>query len=104
MSAESIDLEPLRAAIRQYKMMDIWGDSVQELSQIERQARARSRALEAKDTYVRLMRSSRNTGKHDYREWAVRKALGLRTSKRYTAQATGGKNWQAWGAEKEIED
>ena len=104
MSADLIDLEPLRAAIRQYKMMDIWGDSIQELSPDERRARAQRRALEAKDFYLRLMRSPKNNGEYDYREWAIKKALGLRTSKRYTAQATGGKNWQAWGSRGESED
>lgn len=100
MNDNPLDLDPLRNAIRHYGMMGIWGDSIQELSADERRARAQARALEARDVYIRLMRSARNDGTDDYQGWAIKKALGLRASKGYTAQATGGKNWQAWGKAK----
>jgi hypothetical protein len=101
MSEDSdIDLELLRSAIRHYKMMDIWGDSVRDISIDEKRARARKRAIEAKDAFIRLMRSASNDGSPKYRIWAVKKALGLRTSTRYTAQAIGGKHWRGWGGAK----
>ena len=97
LTPDTVDLEPLRSAIRQYKMMEIWGDSISELSIDERRVRSRSRALEAKETFVRLMISSSNNRTLGYHDWAVKTALGLRTSKMHTAQAVGGKHWRAWG-------
>ncbi len=97
MNLKPVDLEPLRWAIRQYKMMEIWGDSITEISADERRERSRSRALDARDSYVKLMQSPRNNGSAEYQFWAIKKSLGLRTSSRHTAQPTGGKNWKAWG-------
>lgn len=122
---KDIDLEPLRAAIRKYKMMELWGDSFRDITAQERKTRANKKALEARDIYMRLMISGRkkrwsmfrdqvndffgsnvermtaaeieNTCQLFYQSWAVKKALGLRTSTRHTAQAIGGKHWQAWG-------
>ena len=50
MNLKPVDLEPLRWAIRQYKMMEIWGDSITEISADERRERSRSRALDARDS------------------------------------------------------
>lgn len=94
---EMVDVEPLRLAIRKCKMMAIWGDSISELTSTERTARARSRALEVKQSFIALMTSSSNDRSYDYLEWAIKTALELRTSKRHTAQAIGGKHWRSWG-------
>ena len=90
------ELRPLRDAIKQFDMLKIWGESIHDLTAPQQEARAMKRRLEAEGTFLKLIRSSENPGGKVYEDWAVRKALGLRSSKRHTAQATGGKNWQAW--------
>lgn len=97
LTRDKVDLEPIRNAIRKYKMMEIWGDSLFEQPDEVRRNKARLRALEAKDTFLRLMTSSSNDGSYGYLEWTIKTSLGLRTSKMHTAQAVGGKHWRAWG-------
>lgn len=94
---DTVDLEPLRQEIRRRKLMEIWRDSLRPMSEAQRTEKARKHALEAKHTYERIMTSVRNDGSAKFRDWAIRKALGLRTTRGYTAQPTGGKHWRAWG-------
>ncbi len=97
---DSLSLKPLQDAIQKYKMMEIWGDSLYELSTEERCERSQKRALEARYIYIRLMRSVINNGTYEYQEYSIKNALGLRIRSGYTAQAIGGKHWQSWGREK----
>jgi replicative DNA helicase len=92
-----VDLNPLRRSIRAHNMMEIWADSIVNLSVDERRERAKSRALRAKVEYLQIMRSERNDGSQDFQAWAIKKVLGLRTRGGHTAQPTGGRNWRAWG-------
>ncbi|WP_025915536.1 hypothetical protein [Herminiimonas sp. CN] len=92
-----VSLEPLRAAIRHYSMTDIWRDGIGERTLEESYARGVKRVLAARDMYLRLM-SNQPDFDSDFRRWAIKKALGLRTSTRYSAQPTGRKLWRGWGA------
>src|SRR5690606_11223995 len=103
-SMSTIDLEPLRQEIRRRRLMETWSDSLFPKSKEDRLEKARKRALEARDAYIRIMSSSRNDGSEKFREWALKKALGLRTFRGYTAQAIGGRHWRAWGKEEEIKE
>ena len=96
-----IDLEPLRVEIRKRKLMKLWGETLDQKCGVERKIEAQNKALEAKDTYIRIMNSAKNDGSADYQEWAIRKALGLLKQHGYTAQAIGGKHWKGWGKEEE---
>ena len=73
------DLEHLRKAIRENHMMESWKDSLFEKTEEEQIQRARKRALEARDTFLRIMNSTKNDGTLEYQQWAIRTALGLPT-------------------------
>jgi len=94
---KNIDLQPLRNAIRRHRMMDVWSASIAPLTDAQKKEKAVKHALEAKEAYLKMMRSSKNDGSDRYKDWALQKALGLRAKKGYTAQATGGKYWKGWG-------
>jgi len=97
MNPEDVDLEPLRQAIRQYKMMEVWRDGLFVRNEEQGRQRAIAKALEAKEMYTNLMCSKKNEGSYDFQLWAIKKTLGLRVRRGYTAQATGGKHWRSWG-------
>lgn len=100
----AVDLEPLRKEIRRRHLMEAWSDTLFPISKEERIARAHKRALEARDIYIRLMSSKRNDRSPKYQDWALKKALGLRTFRGYTAQAIGGRHWRAWGKKEDVRD
>lgn len=77
-------------------IVEVWRDSWQELTDDERHARAKCRYKAALAMFRKLMLPTQRY-KLDYREWAIHKALDLRTSSRHTAQPTGGRNWRSWG-------
>lgn len=91
------DTSPLENAIREHKLESIWGDSFQPISESESIQRIARRREESIATFTRMMSSKNNDGSCSYLEWAVKKTLGLRTSRGYTAQAIGGKHWRSWG-------
>lgn len=91
------DISPMEEAIRKHQMESIWGDSFMPLTEDQVAHRLAHRHQEAIDTFSKMMRSNKNDGSYSYLDWAIKKSLGLRTHKGYSAQATGGKNWRAWG-------
>jgi hypothetical protein len=91
------DITPLENAIVEYKMESTWGDSFEPLTEEQSKAKISTRRNEAINTFSKIMRSKNNDGGFKYQDWAVKKTLGLRTHRGYTAQAIGGKHWQSWG-------
>lgn len=85
------------ASVKHYGLEAIWGSSFFDMSDAARAERVATRRAAAKAHYLQLLRDDPGRGGWDFREWAVKTALGLRASKGYTAQPTGGKNWQSWG-------
>lgn len=95
--AEIKELVPFVDAIKRYDMLDIWGGGVGEDSENIKLMRATSKAIKARDQYLRILHN-RDEFSIEFQDWAIKKALGLRTSKKYTAQPTGGQNWRLWGS------
>lgn len=91
------DISLLENAIIEYKMESIWGDSFEPLTEEQSKAKIAMRMKEAIEAFSKIMCSKKNDGGYEYQDWAVKKILGLRTHRGYTAQATGGKHWQSWG-------
>lgn len=90
-------LRRLRDEIESRGLIRIWGESFQDLTPHQVNLRASRRAEAAEVALLRMLRSEVFQTPQATPEWAVLAALGLRTSKRHTAQPTGKKNWRAWG-------
>lgn len=95
------DISPMEEAIRNHRMESIWGDSFMPLTEDQAAQRIAHRRHEVIEAFSKMMYSQKNDGGYAYRDWAIKKSLGLRTHKGYTAQATGRKNWRAWGKKPE---
>lgn len=90
----SVRLKVLHDAAVEFKLLGIWAESLDGTIDTNK---TKLRMRQAYATYILLMQNHIDYD-DDYRRWAIKTALGLRASKRYTAQPTGRKNWQAWGA------
>jgi hypothetical protein len=73
------NVEWLRIAIRENKMMELWQDGPFVRTPEEGKAHAKEMAIRARDNFLRMMNSPKNDGSLDYQQWAIAKALSLRT-------------------------
>jgi hypothetical protein len=73
------NIEWLRIAIRENNLMDYWQDGPFVKTPEEGKAHAKEMAIQARDAFIRMMNSPKNDGSLDYQQWAIAKALGLRT-------------------------
>lgn len=95
---KNIDLAPLYEAIEKHHIIDAWRGSV--LSAFDSpEEHANKKLVAAKQSFTRMMMSSKNNGSTDYQLWAINTALGLKVTRGYSAQAIGKQHWQSWGTD-----
>ncbi len=94
----NISLKPLYEAIEKHHMIDAWRGSVMSAYESPEE-HADKKLVAAKQSFTRMMLSSKNDGSNDYQLWAINTALGLKVTRGYSAQAIGKQHWQSWGAD-----
>ena len=72
-----VDIEPLMLLVEEYKLMELWGDTLYEMPAEERKRVAETRLAKCITKFKGLMESPSNNGLPRYQKWAVHKALGL---------------------------
>jgi len=75
------ELDYLKDAIVYQRLDKSWRDGLFVDTEEKAESRFRQKYDEAEASYLRMMRSPKNDGSQEYREWAIKAALGLKKDK-----------------------
>jgi hypothetical protein len=75
------ELAFLKVTIEEVKLREVWRDGPFVKTEEEAEKRCTEKERAAEGAFLQMMRSPKNNGTDSYREWSIRTALGLKTSK-----------------------